>query len=397
MAVDVPTPDELSDRLSKAINKGIDLHPDWSINHLFPPSDVVFKLVYPEEYMKLWVAALQRDGGTPNKDVVFRIRSADYANRTNEELSEYDKSNLEKWSVNDYITKYLEGVLNAETTTLTFDKNWKWVSGYAIQKALDMRYAIYAFGAKDDELEAIENYNVASADLTQKAWEHFLNRFVWEQDGKYWLVRISDFSIGPPETAKGVNVRSFVPSESGKKSFQKEINTLEDLEEAINMESIEVEVFMWWEKPQVRWRMEDEENTPFSHGRKSSPRDLQLFGEGVRWDISPYYMGNTVQSHHMRNGGNVWYQPQNFNFSSALEAIMISPHSDLSFAFYETNGANPLFPKYMGDSDNPSVIKEFKKRQGFPLKLASDSPSSGYSYILARGNEVPFINREFMW
>ena len=388
MADDVPTPDELSDRLAEAMKKGIDLHPDWSINHLFPPSDVVFKLVYPEEHMKVWRYA------TDNHSEFLRM--GEYELGMGDKLLGDDKKNLPNWSMNEYITKHLEGVLNAETTILTFDKNWKWVSRYSIQTALDMQYSKSTFTKKHEDLVAIEKYNVASADLTQKAWEHFLNRFVWEQDGKYWLIRISDFSIGPPETADRLNVRSYVPSEPGKKSFQKEINTLEKLEDAINKESLEVEVFMWWEKPQVRWRMEDEENIPFSSGRKEHPRDLFLFGKGVRWEISPYYQGSTLQSHNMRKGGNVWGQPNNINFSSALEGIMISPHPDLSFAFYETNGAHPLFPEKLFDKDDPNH-QAYSKRHGFPMRLASDSPSRGYSYILARGNEVSFINREFMW
>ena len=394
MADDVPTPDELSDRLAEAMNKGIDLHPDWSINYLFPPSDVVIELIYPEDYMKYWEKAYERKG-----ELGIRLRTAEYATKTNEGWSESDKSNLEKWSMNDYITKYLEGVLNAETTWLKFNKNWKWVNHYAISKALDMPYTRSTFTKKGEELEAIEDYNVASADLTQKAWEHFLNRFVWEQDGKYWLVRIRDFSVGPPKTSERLNMRSYVPSKKGGKApimANKTIDSFEDLEEAINSETLEVEVFMWWEKPQMRWSIQDDENEPLPKGRKDHPKPLYMMGKGVSWSFKPYFQGKTLQSHNMRKDGKVWNQPHNFAFSSALKAVMISNLPDLSCAFYETNGAQPLFPEKLFDKDDPSYT-EYKKRVGYPITLAEDMPTFGYCYYLARGNEVSFINREFMW
>ncbi len=68
MATNVPSPEELKTRIDEGIKKGIKLHPDWSLNLLFPPDKMWFTLKYPPlDYMGNWEKAYGGEGNEVHK------------------------------------------------------------------------------------------------------------------------------------------------------------------------------------------------------------------------------------------------------------------------------------------------------------------------------------------
>jgi hypothetical protein len=398
MVTDVPSPKELKTRIDEGIKEGIKLHPDWSLNLLFPPDKIWFTLKYPPlNYMRDWEKAYGGEGNEVHKrkaDIYYPEMKLDW-------------DDFLGYNFYDYMTKYIEQGLGGESTKLRFNKGWKWVSTSAIKNALDMPYSRSTFTKKGEELDAINTYNEVAPFLVKEVWEHFLNRFVFEENGKYWCVKISDISI-----SAGEGIRSYLPKEPNiftqeplKKG--KMVNTLDELIAIANDMTLEIDIYMWHEKPKILWNSTatSPQNKPFrvNDGFSDTPRDLHLFGEGAKWSFNPIAMGEKTTPYcvNPRNADPFWAQRKQYAFSSTLQAKMWSPHPDISFGFADTNIAEPLFPNqpldYEGWDDDKQ--RAFEQRKGIHLTLASGDlmPSSGYSYYLARGNETPIINNEFIW
>jgi len=397
MATDVPSPEELKTRIDEGIKNGIKLHPDWSLNLLFPPDKIWFTLKYPPlDYMRDWEKAYGGEGNEVHKrkaDIYYPEMKLDW-------------DDFLGYNFYDYMTKYIEQGLGGESTKLTFNNGWKWVSTSAIKNALDMPYSRSTFTKKGEELDVINSYNSVAPFLVKEVWEHFLNRFVFEENGKYWCVKISDISIGIE------NYRSYLPKEPNIFSQKlikqgKMVNTLDDLIKIVTNMDLEIDIYMWHEKPKILWNTTATSplNKPFRGNESFSdtPRDLHLFGEGAKWSFKPIARGEKTTPFcvNPRNADPFWAQGKRYAFSSTLQAKMGSPHPDISFGFADTNIAEPLFPNQPLDYDGLDDDKQraFEHRTGIHLTLASgDSmPTSGYSYYLARGNETPIINNEFIW
>lgn len=411
----VKSPSEIKSRLKEVKDMGLDLHPEWGVNLLIPPKSLKFSFVYPflsssSQGSQDMRTSKIREALASNQDV--RSAYVDLCNQTAPHNNPWRRKPLK--------------------TTLSFGKDWKWVSSHAVEKAFGVNFVEDTFGVDKWHYGRIFAHNKVSPSAFKELWSDMIKRMIFEHDDRFWMVECIDLMYSPDPN---MNLMSYAPSRphrGGKRNDDdwefgmiEGIRTAEDLREKfIHQVGVKFKVFMWDKMPQVKFKddskdgyagkrgemkflMKDgsyEHHIPYEH-----PSSLILKGEGVCFNFHGMYHGKLrYNPYAIMNYTNdelaEFYSKAGVNFTNPRTYLNDTEREGKTFTGYgqvSFDSISPIFDLFSSG--------HIEYNMGVPIRAKDNPvpsqkelqllhPTSGYRYYLMRGSPTKgILNRNYMW